>query len=404
MRHLFNLILTVFAVIGLLAGSGVTLAAEAQPCRHLAGNPIVLVEDDGGGHDSGIWSRNLDSLGIRYDRWNIRDMGSPTVDDLVSYRLVIWSCGDENSNSLNRDNQRMLERYYDRGNSIILSGSRVAGNLGWGNRFFRNVFGIEYVEWRTDIRRLAGRDAMSGKEFEPWGAVEVVKLDSFGAFADSRIIFGLEFSPGTHIPYPVEELRNYGAGSISGRFGRTAMFLSFSLDSVWSSVTQRRIVGKALWEAGRSLKQQRVALSSIEDNDGVLDMDHARLVADQIINDLRAGRRCAYDRFARAVRASARPGTYAPVAQELRDFVVYALVSGDDELKDLEPLMNEISNDLDDLEPLMCQDDLSDLEPLYMSMLKSRSVDDDLSDIPPLMDDDDLSDLPPLITDDMDND
>lgn len=350
-----------------------------------AASPVMIVKDDGNGKDTEIWSENLKELRIQHDIWDIRSSGAPSYEAIQEYKALIWSCGDQGSNSLNRTNQNLLQRFYDSGKSIILSGSRVAGNFGWSSRFFSDVFGVEYVEWRTDINKLNGRDTMSGTEFEPWGAVEVVKLDSFGgSFNNAKITFGLQFRQGTQIPYSHHEMREYGAASIAGHFGRSAMFFSFSLDSIWSSMEQYNIVRNSMWHIGRSIMEGRNALASIENKRRAISNEHAKFASDSIIKDLSRGNRSSFDSFVKAVKASKVPGKYAPVAYQIRDYANYALVSGDDDLADLEPLFRSVINDLDDLEPLVKSGDLSELEPLYTTVV-NRDDDDDLNDLTPLL-------------------
>lgn len=329
---------------------------------------VLLVDGVGNGAESREWQRNLKDLSVEFKLWDRNQMGSPVFSDLVPYRLIIWSCGDKSRDTIIREEQQALDEYFNSGHgSLIVTGSRVASDLRWSGNFLRNIFGVEYDGWRGDVKKLVGRDIMSGEEFDPWGSLEIIKLDRFGSWNDTKILFGLQFAQGAPLPYPANELKNYGAASTCGRIGRRAMLFSFSLDKIFSSFTTRSIVRRAIWESGRNNDDQ----GANNDQDLLLNMnsqereEKAQASANMIIRELKNGSRNHFDRLVREITRSNNPGAYYSTVSEIREFVEWALSPMGDGLDELEPLLYSILDELDQLQPLMRDgDDLDDLEPL----------------------------------------
>ena len=96
--------------------------------------PILLVDDDGG-ISSEIWY--YDSIianGYECDVWDTQIDGTPELDFLDLYGIVIWFTGNDFTNSLTLPERELVSSYLDGGGKLYLSGGLIgydAFNNGW---------------------------------------------------------------------------------------------------------------------------------------------------------------------------------------------------------------------------------------------------------------------------------
>ncbi|MBS7621584.1 hypothetical protein KEJ32_05685, partial [Candidatus Bathyarchaeota archaeon] len=70
----------------------------------------------------------VESAGYSYDIWIKSVNGRPTLERLLDYDVVIWTCGDFSSKALDNGDAEILERYLNAGGNIIIEGENVCEN------------------------------------------------------------------------------------------------------------------------------------------------------------------------------------------------------------------------------------------------------------------------------------
>ena len=136
----------------------------------------------------------LDQTGISYEVWDVETEGSPTVNDLAPFRVVIWRINDsfwENANTITPAQQTVIEQYLDRGGGFLLGSMEILSRL--GNVPFRtNV--LQVAEFITHTDPFG--ECPDCHEDHGAPAVEAAYLES----STSGIALTLDFSS-----YPVYE-------------------------------------------------------------------------------------------------------------------------------------------------------------------------------------------------------
>jgi hypothetical protein len=93
---------------------------------------LIVSSDVGSYHVRGTslpeFELAVQSKGYNYDVWTESINGSPSLEFLQSYSLVIWTCGDFSSRAVNRGDAETLKSYLTRGGNILIEGENVAEN------------------------------------------------------------------------------------------------------------------------------------------------------------------------------------------------------------------------------------------------------------------------------------
>lgn len=117
---------------------------------------ILIVSDDDSGNRLGYergtsltdFMAILDSVGYKYDVWVTSSQGHPSLEFLLQYELVIWTCGDfvDYQNMLpDKTDCKTLEEYFYRGGNIIIEGQRICWNRVYIiDRFASDVLHLTY--------------------------------------------------------------------------------------------------------------------------------------------------------------------------------------------------------------------------------------------------------------------
>ncbi|HDZ42302.1 MAG TPA: peptidase S8, partial [Bacteroidetes bacterium] len=94
----------------------------------IIGKPnVLLVDDDCDGNNvEEYYTKTLDSLGIAYDYWQHSSKGSPSVNILAGYSVIIWFT-EASFPSLNTDDIDNLTSYLNNGGNLFLTGQ----DIGW---------------------------------------------------------------------------------------------------------------------------------------------------------------------------------------------------------------------------------------------------------------------------------
>jgi hypothetical protein len=88
--------------------------------------PILFVDDDGGGSFESYWINALNAGGYSYEVWNLASKGSPPADSLNKYLIVLWTTADDygyagSPTTLTPTDQANLQTYLDNGGNLFLS-------------------------------------------------------------------------------------------------------------------------------------------------------------------------------------------------------------------------------------------------------------------------------------------
>jgi hypothetical protein len=159
---------------------------------------VLLVDDDAGASYDTFFVSALNSLGILYDVWNYKSLGSPSDSVLSSYKAVVWTTGEDfgsigNPSTLTLEDQANLKNYLDHGGKFFLSSQ----DLLYDNN--PNDFIIDYLH-------VAGHTGEQG-------------INSVAGVSGDTISHGMAFT----LSYPFSNLSDYivpGSGA-TGIFYRT---------------------------------------------------------------------------------------------------------------------------------------------------------------------------------------
>lgn len=116
---------------------------------------ILLVDDDKVDGYESYYGNALYANGYDYDYWTVYHWGSPTLETLSDYPIVIWFTGDDFSTTLTSADQDNLSAYLDSGKSLFLSGQ----DIGWditGTSFYSDYLHAQYIDDDTGIYALEG--------------------------------------------------------------------------------------------------------------------------------------------------------------------------------------------------------------------------------------------------------
>ncbi len=198
----------------------------------------------------------LDRTGIAYEVWDVQKEGSPTLDDLKPFRVVIWRINDsfyEGSNTITDPQQGVITKYLDGGGAFMLASMDILTRLG-PVAFRTNVLQVAtFVTGTPDALGFVdcptcdedhGVPSINGADGESltYGMALTLdysfypKWDGFGVVPDIGPDLGDVFGPSTNaVPIffvpdgKVAGIRSPRAGRDSSR---RVVFLSFPLDAL----------------------------------------------------------------------------------------------------------------------------------------------------------------------------
>jgi len=118
----------------------------------IIGKPnVLLVDDDCDGNNvEEYYTKTLDSLGIAYDYWQHSSKGSPSVNILAGYSVIIWFT-EASFPSLSIDDIDNLTSYLNNGGNLFLTGQDIGWDFNdpegynYGNPFYADYLHADYV-------------------------------------------------------------------------------------------------------------------------------------------------------------------------------------------------------------------------------------------------------------------
>lgn len=118
------------------------------------GSPrVLLVDDDDGGNLELWYSAAADSLGVLSRIWSVANSGSPVLETLNNYPVVIWLTGLDSTETLTPTDMTNLSSYLDGGGNLFISGQNLGQEIG-GQLFYSNYLHARYLANRITTGSL----------------------------------------------------------------------------------------------------------------------------------------------------------------------------------------------------------------------------------------------------------
>lgn len=105
---------------------------------------VLLVDDDDGGNIEQWYKQACDSLGVLYKLWTVNTQGSPTLDTLNRYPVVVWFCSLDSTQTLTNSDITALSSYLDNGGNLFLCGQNLGQEIG-SQPFYSNYLHTRYL-------------------------------------------------------------------------------------------------------------------------------------------------------------------------------------------------------------------------------------------------------------------
>ncbi|MEO0092758.1 MAG: S8 family serine peptidase [candidate division WOR-3 bacterium] len=105
---------------------------------------VLLVDDDDGGNIEQWYKQACDSLGVLYKLWTVTAQGSPPLDTLNHYPVVVWFCGLDSTQTLTNSDITALSSYLDNGGNLFLCGQNLGQEIG-SQPFYTNYLHARYL-------------------------------------------------------------------------------------------------------------------------------------------------------------------------------------------------------------------------------------------------------------------
>ncbi|MHA2305592.1 MAG: Ig-like domain-containing protein, partial [Candidatus Hodarchaeales archaeon] len=132
---------------------------------------ILLVDDDEGNNSEIYYERALSKLllhkGLSYDYYSVLTSGSPSLDTLKKYQLVIWFTSEDRDSTLTATDQSNLESYLDQGGYLLISGQDIGFDINSDSFYGDYLHAVYQGDSVSDKRYLSGEnsDIFEGKRY-----------------------------------------------------------------------------------------------------------------------------------------------------------------------------------------------------------------------------------------------
>ncbi|MFO7792416.1 MAG: carboxypeptidase regulatory-like domain-containing protein [Candidatus Saliniplasma sp.] len=119
---------------------------------------VLLVEDAGDKTSSykSYYTDALEKSDWSYTEWDVPNQGSPSLDRLDSYPVVIWFTGDDYQTTLTSTDQDNLASYMDQGGNLIISGQDIGYDIK-DTSFYSDYLKADFVTDAVDSRDVNGQ-------------------------------------------------------------------------------------------------------------------------------------------------------------------------------------------------------------------------------------------------------
>ncbi|MEO0082805.1 MAG: S8 family serine peptidase, partial [candidate division WOR-3 bacterium] len=206
---------------------------------------ILLVDDDNGADYERWYKQAIDSLKTIYAVWTVATAGSPPLDTLLQYPVVVWFTGLDSLNTLTSTDQTNLTSYLNQGKNLFICGQNIGQNIGT-TPFYSNYLHAEYVVSHT------GTLYSVGIPNDPIGGVngDTIVTGGAGGASNATSCDGIRPISGA---YPCFRYRNYPDTTVYGviRYNGTYKVVYFGLPFEAIDHTVGRYIQK--WDVMRRI-------------------------------------------------------------------------------------------------------------------------------------------------------
>lgn len=210
------------------------------------GNPRILLVDDDNGADYERWYKEaIDSLKTFYRVWNTITLGSPSIETLLAYPVVVWFTGLDSLNTLTSTDQNNLASYLNQGKNLFICGQNLGQNIG-STPFYNDYLHASYFTTHT------GQLYAVGLAGDPIGGAngDTVVLGGAGGAANASSCDGIKPVGGA---YGAFRYRNYTDTTVYGaiHYSGTYKMVYFGMPFEAINHTPLRYIQK--WEVMRRI-------------------------------------------------------------------------------------------------------------------------------------------------------
>ncbi|MCU0611389.1 MAG: C25 family cysteine peptidase [Candidatus Eisenbacteria bacterium] len=175
LAHLVTFTLNVSAAGGYTASAGFTICIGQKP--------LLFVDTDDEVTETRI-TQALNGLGETYDTWQWFTAGSPGLQELMKYEVVLWASGDQNQSTSNAQDRSDLGAYLDNGGRLLFSAENYLSS------YAGDSFTSQYLHVATYDNTLTGVTSVIGTAGDPIGDGLQVAISLPSGLADTPDTIG----------------------------------------------------------------------------------------------------------------------------------------------------------------------------------------------------------------------
>ncbi len=127
--------------------------------------PILVVDDDNGANHASFYSAALAATGYNYDDYSTNLDGAVSYSTIQEYDYIVWSCGNESSNTLTATDREALQSFLDAGNDLMFCSQGADEDLELRNSSFYSDYlhaSSGGVSGGTQVNSVAGDPISDG--------------------------------------------------------------------------------------------------------------------------------------------------------------------------------------------------------------------------------------------------
>jgi len=109
---------------------------------------VLLVDDDSFGSFETHLETAIDSAGYAAHTWDAGARGRPTLEQMSSYRHVLWTTGSGDATYLTSDDEQNMMDYLDQGGDLFLASAEYLNSRSFPNEFVSDYLHID--SWACD--------------------------------------------------------------------------------------------------------------------------------------------------------------------------------------------------------------------------------------------------------------
>jgi len=116
---------------------------------------ILLVDDDKGNSYETYYENALSANNYNYVKWDVQTSGSPSLQTLQDFDMVIWFTGDDWTTTLTYQDQYHLENFLNSGGKLFVSGQDIGYDIRY-DFFYSYYLHAKYLLDDSNIFTLGG--------------------------------------------------------------------------------------------------------------------------------------------------------------------------------------------------------------------------------------------------------